>query len=40
MLVFDAGRAWLYLAINEQSLESYVRMFHDNQEVVQDYYLR
>lgn len=39
MIVF-AGRAWLYMALNEQAMESYVRMFIENQDVIQEYYLR
>ena len=34
------GRAWLYMALNEQAMESYVRMFLENQVVVQEHYLR
>ena len=34
------GRAWLYMALNEQAMESYVRMFLENQAVVQEHYLR
>lgn len=34
------GRAWLYVALNEQAMESYIRMFIENQDVAQDYYLR
>ena len=34
------GRAWMYIALNEQVVESYVRMFIENQEVAQNYYLR
>ena len=34
------GRAWLYMALNEQALESYVRMFLENQLVAQEFYLR
>ena len=35
-----AGRAWLCTALNEQALESYVRMVVDNQDVVKGYYLQ
>ena len=34
------GRAWLYIALNEQAMESYIRMFIENQDIAQDYYLR
>ncbi|XP_064384212.1 pleckstrin homology domain-containing family M member 2-like isoform X2 [Halichondria panicea] len=34
------GRAWLCTALNEQALESYVRMVVDNQDVVKGYYLQ
>ena len=34
------GRAWLYIALNEQAMESYIRMFIENQEVAQEFYLR
>ena len=32
------GRAWLNLTLNEQVMESYLRMFIENQLVLQDYY--
>ena len=34
------GRSWLYTALNEQSMESYVRIFAENQDFVQEFYLR
>ncbi len=34
------GRAWLCMALNEQALESYVRMFLENQDMCQGYYLQ
>ena len=34
------GRAWLYMALNEQSMESYVRMFLENQDQVNDFYVK
>jgi hypothetical protein len=35
-----AGRAWLYLALNENSLESYLRLFQENLGLLQKYYVR
>ena len=35
-----AGRSWLYTALNEQSVESYIRMFAENQDIVEGFYLR
>ena len=32
------GRAWLMLALNEQALESYLRIFLENQDTVLEYY--
>jgi hypothetical protein len=34
------GRSWLYTALNEQSVESYIRMFAENQDIVEGFYLR
>eukprot|EP00058_Branchiostoma_floridae_P015666 XP_002601154.1 hypothetical protein BRAFLDRAFT_121069 [Branchiostoma floridae] len=34
------GRAWLYLALNENALESYLRVFQENVELVKKYYVR
>ncbi|TRZ02470.1 hypothetical protein DNTS_030294 [Danionella cerebrum] len=34
------SRAWLYLALNESSLESYLRLFHENQGLLQKYYYK
>ncbi|KAM4651578.1 pleckstrin homology domain-containing family M member 2 isoform 2-T2 [Discoglossus pictus] len=34
------SRAWLYLALNENSLESYLRLFHENQSLLQKYYYK
>lgn len=33
------GRAWLNLTLNEQVMESYLRMFIENQPVLEDYYI-
>ncbi|XP_063292279.1 pleckstrin homology domain-containing family M member 2 isoform X1 [Pelobates fuscus] len=34
------SRAWLYLALNENSLESYLRLFHENQSLLEKYYYK
>ncbi|KAM6172013.1 pleckstrin homology domain-containing family M member 2 isoform 3-T3 [Erethizon dorsatum] len=34
------SRAWLYLALNENSLESYLRLFQENLDLLQKYYIR
>lgn len=34
-----AGRAWLYLALNENSLESYLRLFQENRSLLHKYYV-
>lgn len=34
------SRAWLYLALNESSLESYLRLFEENQGLLQKYYYK
>ncbi|XP_066297277.1 pleckstrin homology domain-containing family M member 2-like [Branchiostoma lanceolatum] len=34
------GRAWLYLALNENALESYLRVFQENSALVRKYYVR
>uniref|UniRef100_A0A8C6RGV4 Pleckstrin homology domain-containing family M member 2 n=1 Tax=Nannospalax galili TaxID=1026970 RepID=A0A8C6RGV4_NANGA len=34
------SRAWLYLALNENSLESYLRLFQENLGLLQKYYVR
>lgn len=34
------SRAWLYLALNENSLESYLRLFQENQSLLQKYYFK
>ncbi|XP_043917805.1 pleckstrin homology domain-containing family M member 2 isoform X2 [Protopterus annectens] len=34
------SRAWLYLALNENSLESYLRLFQENQTLLHKYYYR
>uniref|UniRef100_A0A8D3A8M5 Pleckstrin homology domain-containing family M member 2 n=1 Tax=Scophthalmus maximus TaxID=52904 RepID=A0A8D3A8M5_SCOMX len=34
------SRAWLYLALSESSLESYLRLFHENQGLLQKYYFK
>uniref|UniRef100_A0A8C5K747 Pleckstrin homology domain-containing family M member 2 n=2 Tax=Jaculus jaculus TaxID=51337 RepID=A0A8C5K747_JACJA len=34
------SRAWLYLALNENSLESYLRLFQENLALLQKYYVR
>ena len=33
------GRSWLNLTLNEQVMESYLRMFIENQLVLRDYYI-
>ncbi|KAG7256209.1 hypothetical protein CRUP_032644 [Coryphaenoides rupestris] len=33
-------RAWLYLALSESSLESYLRLFQENQALLQKYYFK
>lgn len=35
-----AGRAWLYLALNENSLESYLRLFQENLGLLHKYYVK
>ncbi|TNM86360.1 hypothetical protein fugu_006590 [Takifugu bimaculatus] len=34
------SRAWLYLALNESSLESYLRLFQENQALLHKYYFK
>ncbi|XP_068454006.1 pleckstrin homology domain-containing family M member 2 isoform X2 [Clinocottus analis] len=34
------SRAWLYLALSESSLESYLRLFQENQALLQKYYFK
>ncbi|XP_030078463.1 pleckstrin homology domain-containing family M member 2 isoform X2 [Microcaecilia unicolor] len=34
------SRAWLYLALNENSLESYLRLFQENQSLLHKYYYK
>ncbi|XP_062871874.1 pleckstrin homology domain-containing family M member 2 isoform X2 [Trichomycterus rosablanca] len=34
------SRAWLYLALSESSLESYLRLFQENQALLHKYYLK
>ncbi|XP_066126457.1 pleckstrin homology domain-containing family M member 2 isoform X2 [Saccopteryx bilineata] len=34
------SRAWLYLALNENSLESYLRLFQENMGLLHKYYVR
>ncbi|XP_065552921.1 pleckstrin homology domain-containing family M member 2 isoform X1 [Lathamus discolor] len=34
------GRAWLYLALNENSLESYLRLFQENLSLLHKYYVK
>ncbi|XP_006642204.2 pleckstrin homology domain-containing family M member 2 isoform X1 [Lepisosteus oculatus] len=34
------SRAWLYLAMSESSLESYLRLFQENQGLLQKYYFK
>ena len=34
------GRAWLYLALSESSLESYLRLFQENQALLHKYYFK
>uniref|UniRef100_H3CZZ4 Pleckstrin homology domain containing, family M (with RUN domain) member 2 n=1 Tax=Tetraodon nigroviridis TaxID=99883 RepID=H3CZZ4_TETNG len=34
------SRAWLYLALNESSLESYLRLFQENQTLLHKYYFK
>ncbi|XP_077464573.1 pleckstrin homology domain-containing family M member 2 isoform X1 [Stigmatopora argus] len=34
------SRAWLYLALSESSLESYLRLFQENQVLLQKYYFK
>ncbi|KAM9342710.1 pleckstrin homology domain-containing family M member 2 [Pholidichthys leucotaenia] len=34
------SRAWLYLALSESSLESYLRLFQENQPLLQKYYFK
>ena len=36
----DTGRAWLLLALNEQSLESYIRSFQQNKNIAAQFYER
>ena len=35
---FTTGRAWLYLSLNEQATESYLRMFAEYQDRVAHFY--
>ncbi|XP_041129513.1 pleckstrin homology domain-containing family M member 2-like isoform X1 [Polyodon spathula] len=34
------SRAWLYLALSESSLESYLRLFHENRTLLHKYYFK
>ena len=34
-----AGRAWLFMALNESLLESYIRCYQQNQKLVNQYYV-
>uniref|UniRef100_A0A8C5QHB5 Pleckstrin homology domain-containing family M member 2 n=1 Tax=Leptobrachium leishanense TaxID=445787 RepID=A0A8C5QHB5_9ANUR len=34
------SRAWLYLALNENSLESYLRLFYENKSLLEKYYYK
>ncbi|XP_069598726.1 pleckstrin homology domain-containing family M member 2 isoform X3 [Ranitomeya imitator] len=34
------SRAWLYLALNENSLESYLRLFQENRSLLEKYYYK
>ncbi|KAF2980413.1 hypothetical protein EK904_010539, partial [Melospiza melodia maxima] len=36
----STGRAWLYLALNENSLESYLRLFQENLSLLHKYYVK
>ncbi|XP_019831866.2 pleckstrin homology domain-containing family M member 2 isoform X2 [Bos indicus] len=36
----STGRAWLYLALNENSLESYLRLFQENLGLLHKYYVK
>lgn len=40
LLPLFAGRAWLYLALNENSLESYLRLFQENLGLLHKYYFK
>lgn len=40
LLSLFAGRAWLYLALNENSLESYLRLFQENLGLLHKYYVK
>lgn len=40
LLPLFAGRAWLYLALNENSLESYLRLFQENLGLLHKYYVK
>lgn len=40
LLPLLAGRAWLYLALNENSLESYLRLFQENLGLLHKYYVK
>lgn len=34
------GRAWLYLALNDNNVESYIRSFLDNPHLLRRYYVK
>ena len=33
------GRAWLFIALNESLLESYIRCFQQNEKLTEEYYV-
>ncbi len=39
-LGFGQGRAWLLMALNEASMESYIRFMSENVKVVKKFYTR
>ena len=39
-LLVDIGRAWLYQALSDQLLESYIRCYTDNVKLVCNFYMQ
>ena len=40
LVVVDEGRAWLYQALSDHLLESYVRCYADNAKLVKSFYMQ
>jgi len=40
LLFVDKGRAWLYQALSDHLLESYIRCYIDNEKLVKSFYMQ